>query len=59
MADGQDHGGAMEAVTDPQARVQVIRQLTAMALAGTPTNEPAFDCLGVVARECGITSLMA
>ena len=59
MADGQDHGGAMEAVTDPQARLQVIRQLTAMALAGTPTSEPAFDCLGVVARECGITSRMA
>ena len=59
MADGQDHGGAMEAVTDPQARLQAIRQLTAMALAGTPTSEPAFDCLGVVAHECGITSRMA
>ena len=59
MADGQDHGGAMEAVTDPQARLQVIRELTAMALAGTPTSEPAFDCLGVVAHECGITSRMA
>ncbi|WP_295494903.1 phytoene/squalene synthase family protein [Sphingorhabdus sp. EL138] len=59
MADGQDHGGAMEAVTDPQARLQVIRELTAMALAGTPTSEPAFDCLGVVARECGLTQRMA
>jgi phytoene synthase len=59
MADGQDHGGAMEAVTDPQARLQAIRELTAMALAGTPTGEPAFDCLGVVARECGLTQRMA
>ena len=59
MADGQDHGGAMEAVTDPQARLQAIRELTAMALAGTPTSEPAFDCLGVVARECGLTQRMA
>jgi hypothetical protein len=59
MADGQDHGGTMEAVTDPQARLQSIRELTAMALAGTPTGEPAFDCLGVVARECGLTQRMA
>ncbi len=59
MADGQDHGGAMEAVADPQERLKAIRELTAMALAGTPTSEPAFDCLGVVARECGITHRMA
>lgn len=59
MADGQDHGGEMEAVTDPQERLAAIRTLTATALAGSPTGEPAFDCLGVVARECGITSRMA
>lgn len=59
MADGQDHGGAMEAVTDPQARLAAIRALTAQALAGKATGEPAFDCLGVVARECGITARMA
>ena len=59
MADGQDHGGAMEAVADPMARLAVIRELTAKALVSKPTGEPAFDCLGVVARECGLTQKMA
>ena len=59
MADGQDHGGAMEAVDDPMVRLAVIRELTAKALVGKPTGEPAFDCLGVVARECGLTQNMA
>ena len=59
MADGQDHGGAMAAVIDPQESLAAIRTLTAKALAGIPTGEPAFDCLGVVARECGITARMA
>lgn len=59
MADGQDHGGAMEAVDDPMARLATIRDLTAKALSGKPTGEPAFDCLGVVARECGLTRKMA
>jgi 15-cis-phytoene synthase len=59
MADGQDHGGAMEAVADPMARLAIIRELTAKALDGKPTGEPAFDCLGVVARECGLTKKMA
>lgn len=59
MADGQDHGGAMEVVVDPQERLAVIRELTAKALAGKATGEPAFDCLGVVARECGLTPKMA
>ena len=59
MADGQDHGGAMEAVDDPMARLAIIRELTAKALGGEPTGEPAFDCLGVVARECGLTQKMA
>lgn len=59
MADGQDHGGAMEAVDDPQERLAVIRALTAKTFAGEATGEPAFDCLGVVARECGLTLKMA
>jgi 15-cis-phytoene synthase len=59
MADGQDHGGAMEQVTDPLARLAVIRDLTANALRGEATGEPAFDALGVVARECGLTQKMA
>ncbi len=59
MADGQDHGGAMEAVADPMARLAFIRKLTAKALRGKATGEAAFDCLGVVARECGLTQAMA
>jgi 15-cis-phytoene synthase len=59
MADGQDHGGAMEQVTDPLARLAVIRDLTAKALRGEATGEPAFDALGMVARECGLTQKMA
>lgn len=59
MADGQDHGGAMETVEDPQARLAAIRELTAKAIAGAATGEPAFDCLAIVARECGLTQRMA
>ena len=59
MADGQDHGGAMEAVIDPMARLAIIRELTAKALVGKPTGEPAFDCFGIVARDCGLTQKMA
>jgi phytoene synthase len=59
MADGQDHGGAMALVDDPYARLAAIRDLTARALAGEITGEPAFDALGMVARECGLTQKMA
>ena len=59
MADGQDHGGAMEAVIDPMARLAIIRELTAKALVGKPTGEPAFDCFGIVAQDCGLTQKMA
>ena len=59
MADGQDHGGAMAVVDDPLERLAIIRDLTAKALEGTPTGEPAFDCLGIVAQECGLTAKMA
>ena len=59
MADGQDHGGAMETVADPMARLAIIRELSARAMNGKPTGEPAFDCLGVVAGECGLTPKMA
>lgn len=59
MADGQDHGGAMAAVDDPKARLTAIRALTAKAMRGDITSEPAFDCLGIVAAECGLTQKMA
>ncbi len=59
MADGQDHGGAMANVTDPMERLAAIQELSARALRGEPTGEPAFDALGVVAAECGLTQKMA
>jgi 15-cis-phytoene synthase len=59
MADGQDHGGAMALVSDANERLAAMRDMTARALAGEPTEEPAFDCLGVVAREVGLTHAMA
>jgi phytoene synthase len=51
LADGQDHGGAMAVVDDAQARVAQIRQLTAAALAGETTGNPAFDAIGQLSRE--------
>jgi phytoene synthase len=54
MADGQDHGHGMTAIADAPARLARIRALTALAMAGEPTGDPAFDALGVVAAECGI-----
>jgi 15-cis-phytoene synthase len=59
MADGQDHGGAMAQVNDPLARLAIIRDLTAKAMNGEATGEPAFDCLGLVAAECELTHKMA
>jgi 15-cis-phytoene synthase len=59
MADGQDHGGAMAAIADPAERLAAIRALTAKALRGDGTGDPAFDCLGAVARECRLTQKMA
>jgi phytoene synthase len=54
LADGQDHGGQMQAVANPQEALSLMRVLTDRALAGEPTDEPAFDGLGLVARECHI-----
>ncbi|WP_293881889.1 phytoene/squalene synthase family protein [Sphingomonas sp.] len=51
IADGQDHGGARSEVTDPATGIAKIRDLTALALAGQPTGDPAFDAIGQVARE--------
>lgn len=56
LADGQDHGGAMAAVDDPQARLAHLRCLTHRALAGEETGDPAFDGLGLVASECAMPS---
>jgi phytoene synthase len=59
LADGQDHGGRMGTLADAEANLATIRDLTARALAGETTGEPAFDALGLVARETGITQAMA
>lgn len=54
IADGQDHGGAMSPVADAAARVAHLTDLTTRALDGETTGAPAFDALGLVARESGI-----
>lgn len=58
MADGQDHGGEMQADHDPKAELIIMRRLTEKALSGARTGVPAFDCLALVAAECGITQKM-
>lgn len=62
LADAQDHGGAPQVFlggdqSAADARLAEIRRLTTLALAGRPTGHDAFDCLGVVAAECGITAV--
>jgi phytoene synthase len=54
LVDGQDHGGMLGPVADLDARLSRIEQLTDAALEGRDTGEPAFDCLGQVARECAL-----
>ena len=55
LADAQDHGGRLGEQADADARLHRIRELTALAFAGKPSGDPAFDGLGVVALECGLT----
>jgi len=59
IADAQDLGGALGDQSGAGERLARIRALTALALAGEPSGEPSFDCLGVVARECALTPAMA
>jgi phytoene synthase len=59
LADGQDMGHGMQIVADPAARLATIRERTALALAGQPSGDSAFDGFGVVARECTITPALA
>ena len=51
IADGQDHGHGMTLVSDPQARLAEMRDLTARALAGDWVGDPAFDALRIVVAE--------
>lgn len=59
LADDQDHGGALGSEAGAADRLVTIRQNTAAALAGDVTGDPAFDALGVVAAETGLTAAMA
>ncbi|MEQ1548460.1 MAG: phytoene/squalene synthase family protein [Chakrabartia sp.] len=54
IADGQDHGGTLSVVDNPQERLAFIRDMTERALAGDVTGDPAFDALGLVVFECNI-----
>ncbi|WP_353226969.1 phytoene/squalene synthase family protein [Novosphingobium sp.] len=59
LIDGQDLGGDMGDQSAVTSRLQQVRALTTLALTGGDTGEPAFDCLGVVAAETGLTQDMA
>lgn len=59
LIDGQDLGGALGDQSDVTSRLKQVRALTTLALAGHETGDPAFDCLGVVAAETGLTAEMA
>jgi len=59
IADAQDHGGALGDQAGARQRLATIRELTARALAGEATGRPAFDALGVLARETALTAAMA
>ena len=60
IADGQDHGGTLKLnEASAQRRIEAIRVLTRRAFEGQPTAEMAFDALGQVAMESGLTEEMA
>ena len=59
LIDGQDLGGALAPRAQQADRLVTVRALTAKAFAGEPTGDAAFDALGLVARETGLTPAMA
>lgn len=59
LADGQDHGGTMEQVVDPAARLAEIRYKTAAAFTGEATGDPAFDGLAQLLTEVAIPQRLA
>lgn len=60
IADGQDHGGELrDDGSDAKDRVEALRVLSHRAIDGQPTADLAFDALGQVAAECGLTHEMA
>ncbi len=58
LIDGQELGGALGDQSDVTLRLAEVRAMTARALKGLPTTDPAFDCLGIVAAETGLTQAM-
>ena len=54
IADGQDHGGDLTRVADPEARLAEITAKTEAALAGEVVGDPPFDALRIVAAETGM-----
>lgn len=59
IIDAQDHGGALGDQAGAGERLALVREKTALAFADKPTDDPAFDALGLVARETGLTLDMA
>lgn len=59
IADVQELGGALGAQKDAVNRVNGIRALTDRAFDGLPTADVAFDAMGQVSSECGLTREMA
>lgn len=59
VIDGQDHGGTLGPQTGMAERLHHVRYLTQAAFAGRRTGDAAFDALGLVARETGLTEEMA
>jgi len=59
IADGQEMGHGMRAVSDAPARLVRLQALTEDALAGRATGEPAFDALAIVAAETALPPAFA
>jgi phytoene synthase len=59
IIDAQDHGGALGPQDGAAERLLLVREKTTLAFAGRETGDPAFDALGLVARETGLTLDMA
>lgn len=59
IIDGQALGHGAARVHDVSARLSTMRALTARALAGEETGDPAFDALGLVAAETGLAARYA
>lgn len=59
IADVQELGGSLGDQKDAIQRVNGIRLLTDQAFAGNSTGDVAFDAMGLVASECGLTRKMA